>query len=222
MSGPKSLIFGVGGHASSVFDCLTDAQSDSVCGWVEPDGQAAGEKFGIPIISQDEALRKLVHSRAITKGFIAVGDNYQRYLLSEAILEANPEFEFMTVVHSSARVSSQALVERGVFVGALASIGPNCRVSQFAMINTLANVEHDSEVGAFASLGPNSVMAGKSRIGPYSVLGMNATVLQKRQIGEHAIVGAASLLADDVPDFGVYYGSKALPRGERKAGDPYL
>lgn len=221
MSECKILVFGTGGHAESVFDCLTKEQRNSLVAFVahSPTNQ---DLCGVPIWSHRDAILELKTHGSSFRGFIAIGDNHIRSNVAGELWREVPGFEFINVVHASARVSESARLGQGVFVGALSSIGPNAHVQDFAIVNTLANVEHGAVVGQFASLGPNSAIAGNSIVGGHAIIGMSAAVLQKISIGNHSLIGASSLIVSDVPPRTVYFGKKAKFKRERLPGERYL
>lgn len=221
MTDYELVVFGTGGHAQSSYDCLTDAQRNSLAAFVS-NSPREQSLYGVPVWSQLEAMSKLKKGGSSFKGFVAIGDNHVRARVAGEILKEVPAFEFINVIHESARISDFASLGKGVFAGALSSIGPHAVVHDFAIVNTLANVEHGAILGEYASLGPNSVIAGSSVVGRHAVVGMSAAVLQKVTVGEHALVGASALIVSDVPSRAVFFGQKATFRRERCEGENYL
>jgi len=102
------------------------------------------------------------------------------------------------VVHPSAVVSPDALLEEGAFVGPGAIINPGARIGAHAIINSGAIIEHDCAIGANVHVSPGAVLGGDVRVGADTLIGLGARVLPGRRIGASVTVGAASLVLEDV------------------------
>ena len=128
---------------------------------------------------------------------VAIGDNAERKRAYEAL----PPGDRGVVVHKSAVVvDDDRAVRGGVFIGALAYIGPEAIVGECVIINTGAIVEHGCIVCSFAHIAPGAVLCGNVIVGEGTLIGANATVLPGITIGEWATVGAGSVVTKDVAD----------------------
>ena len=215
------VIFGAGGHAKSVFDSLEPSLRAAFRGFVSNASASEKSMFGYPVMSEAQTLETVARNE-VRKGFVAIGDNEGRRRLVEKISALNSKFEFLSVISPLARVSSDAVVGKGVFVGAFASIGPFSVLEDFSILNTGANLEHDAVVESFASISPGAQLAGQSHIGFQAAVGMNASVLEGVRVGPQALIGAGSVIAKEVSNFQVVFGPKAELRRVRRQGDSYL
>ncbi|MDC0096430.1 hypothetical protein OAI58_09110 [Amylibacter sp.] len=84
------------------------------------DSYAKSENLlGIPI---DDSLNSN-YSHGPKKYIVAIGDNYKRWQVVQALLEVDPETKFYTTIHETAIVSNEAFVGTGSVICAGAIVG---------------------------------------------------------------------------------------------------
>lgn len=195
------IIFGAGGHATSVGD-IALAAGFTIANFVDPH-KAGGKLLGIPIVGtfagnpQDHLF------------CLALGDNQGREKSRAGEASAPPLDRFPALIHPAASVSTFAKVGHGSVVMAGARIGPNSVIGDFCVINTRAALDHDCHVGDFATVAPGAVTGGFVKVGRASMVGIGAVVRNDLTIGANTILGAGSYLNKDLADNCVAYGSPA-------------
>lgn len=222
MDRPNILLFGAGGHAHVVLDTLLAEGRTQVVGIVDH-RLAIGEKiFGIPVLGHDADLGNIIQEYQIAGFIVAVGDNWRRAQLTQAIRQRFPELQPMTTVHPSACVSRYArlaagtTVLPGAIVNAGAEIGPGC------ILNTHCSVDHDCRLGAFVSVAPHACLGGNVAVGDYTAICLGAHVIHGICIGQGVVIGAGAVVLENLPDRVVAYGVPARIARHRSVDEPYL
>jgi len=94
-------------------------------------------------------------------------------------------------------------LNKGVTIGAVASIGDH------VLINRGATLGHHLTLEDYVSIGPGVVSGGNVSIGRGAMIGTGSTILPGVKIGKHSIIGAGSVVVKDVADNAVVIGNPA-------------
>jgi sugar O-acyltransferase (sialic acid O-acetyltransferase NeuD family) len=216
------VIIGSSGHAKVVIDIIEKEDKYVIVGLIDTFKQIGETSYGYPILGSEESLPALVKSYNLRGGFIAIGDNWQRYLMAEKIKTMLPEFLFISTIHPSAQIARGVTIERGSILIAGAIANSDSKVGNFCILNTKASLGHDSIMEDFSSLSSNATIGANVRIGAFSAISLGANILSNRSVGKHTVVGAGALVYDDIPDCCVAYGMPAKIIRKRREGDEYL
>lgn len=184
----EMIIYGAGGHAKVVYDCLT-SQGVKLNGAFDDD-PAVKSFLGIDVITP-YSPNLFINEKLI----ICVGSNKIRYELSMLI-----KHKFGTTIHKTAFLAGGSNVSQGAMILAKSVIQAESQIGSHAIINTGAIVEHDCVVEDFVHIGPGAVICGNVRVGIGTIVGANATILPGVTIGKWAVVGAGSVVLNDVAD----------------------
>ena len=209
------VIVGTGGHAVSVADAALSS-GHSVLGFYSPDGRVTRTLPAETLTTLDSidfGSVFLVHG---------IGTNHQREDAWNSISQRYTDAQWALVVHSTAWVSPQSVIEEGAVLLAHTSVGPGCVVEYGALLNTGSSLDHDSTLGRFGSLGPGARTGGGVHIGERTMVGMQASVLQKVTIGSDSVIGAHSLVNKHVEDNAVTWGTPAKIVRSRSREEPYF
>ena len=197
------LIYGSGGHASSIYNLAKDLNLEVEC-FIDP-YSTLDSKFGIKILDQynfNSTEKSVV---------IAVGDSKLREEIYNSLLEYN-NIIYPTLIHPTAYVSKLSKISNGTVIMQKAAIGPNCDIGSFCIINSASTVDHDCTINNFSNLSPGVVLAGNVNVGMGSTIYMNSAIADGVSIGKNSIVGACSFVKDDVDDNAISYGIPARVR----------
>ncbi len=191
----KLLILGTTLFATEVADIVSDVPSFQVVGFVENmDPERCRETLiGLPVIWVDD-LVDLVGSHYSVCG---LGTTQRSRFIKQAGKYGIP---FATVVHPSARISSESSVGEGTIISAGVIVASYSHLGRHVLVNRGTLIGHHTEIGDYNSIGPGSNIAGSCRVGEATYIGMSATVLDHITIGSHVVVGAGSVVTKDVPD----------------------
>lgn len=194
----KVVVFGAGGHARVVIDCLQD-KGVTVAGVFDAKPVKSENSLGAPYLGNyDSGVAQDLPM------IIAIGDNLSRKMLSE-----KSEHKFATAIHPSASVSPNAIVSEGTMILHRAILQTRAIVGKHVILNTGSQVDHDCVLGAFVHIGPGAVLCGSVTVGEGALVGAGAVVTPGINIGNWAIVGAGAVVIENVPDHATVVGSPA-------------
>lgn len=191
------LIYGAGGHAKVVIDCLL-ARQESIAG-IFDDNPEVRQLLGVEVMNFYSAIY-----RPDEHLIIAIGNNGLRKIISEKV-----EHGFGSAFHPGSEISEHAFPGDGTVVFHLAVVQSGCRIGRHVIVNTAAVVDHDCFLADYVHVGPNSTLCGGVQIGEGSLVGAGAVVLPGVSIGRWCTVGAGSVVTRPVPDFAVVAGNPA-------------
>jgi sugar O-acyltransferase (sialic acid O-acetyltransferase NeuD family) len=192
------IIYGAGGHAKVVIDCLENMQQP------------------VELVIDDDINKASVLNYPVRQGYdhtmlpespmiIAVGNNEVRKGIAEVI-----RHKAGIAIHPLASVSPHATVETGTVIFNAAIVQAHAVVGHHAIINSSAIVEHDCRVGDFAHVAPHVTLCGEVTVGEGALIGAGAVVLPGVTIGRWSTVGAGCIVKHDVPDFTVVKADTSL------------
>ncbi|OED39549.1 transferase [Flavobacteriaceae bacterium (ex Bugula neritina AB1)] len=215
------LVIGASGHAKVVIEAIELEKKYQIYGLIDSYKPKGVKLFDYEVLGTEFDIKDFA-AKGITKGIIAIGDNWDRHLIQEKIKELVPEFEFITVIHPSAIISPSAKIGKGTVVLASVTINTGTLIGDFCILNTDANFGHDSSMANFSSLAPGVTIGGNVHIDHCSAVSLGANIIQGKKIGRHSVIGAGSLLLNDVEDFKLVYGVPAKVIRTIKKGERYL
>lgn len=198
---PLCLIFGGGGHARVVIDCLKTSYIAKPYAVLDANPSLWGkELLGVPIRGGDELVPELV--REGTTHFIvgvgSVGDSNPRRRLFE--FGVSHGLVPLTVSHPSAVCSAWSRVGAGSVLFPKSVVNAGAVLGSNVIINTGAIVEHDCIIGDHVHIATGARLGGGIYIGEGVHVGIGACVRQCIRIGRNAIVAAGAVVVDDIPD----------------------
>ncbi|MFO8067346.1 MAG: sugar O-acyltransferase [Bacteroidales bacterium] len=120
-----------------------------------------------------------------------------------------PWERFATIVHKSAFVADNAVLEPGVVVMSNTYIGPKAHIGACTLVLANALIGHNTKVGPLCHFSVGSITSSYINIGKVSDVTLGARVLEKKNIGNYAVAGAHSLVTRDIPDYEIHIGSPA-------------
>lgn len=134
-----------------------------------------------------------------------------RNILTEKVFDKMniPLERFATIIHKSAFVAGNAILEPGVVVMSNAYIGPKAHIGACSLVLANVLIGHDTKSGPLCHFSVGAIVSSYVRIGKVSDVTLGARVLEKRTLGNYSVAGAHSLITKDIPDFEIHVGSPA-------------
>lgn len=118
-------------------------------------------------------------------------------------------YNFATLIHPSATVAEDAVIEEGSMVAHNAFISVKVHLYSNVVIQPCASVHHECEVGKNSVVGTSASLGGMSSLGHNSFIGLNACVKQGIKIGNSSVAGMGAVVIKDVPDRAMVVGNPA-------------
>lgn len=208
-----SVMFGSGGHARVLLECLLMAEQPLPIAILDHDaGKWGRESFDVPIIGGDDQLSDLI-AQGVTEfivGVGSVGKTTSRQRLYQWGI--NNGLRPRSVIHPTAIVSPSATIGKGAQLLSGCIVGTNARLGDHVLVNTGAIVEHDCIIGDGVHLATRAALAGTVTVRNGVHIGAGAVVRQNINIGENAVVGMGAVVIRDVPPNVVVMGVPATQR----------
>ena len=218
----KIIVFGAGGHSKVILDIIEKQIEYTVAGLFSSFTSIGDFHYNYPIISNDSNLIFVLKDFDIHGGVIAIGDNYQRYLLVEKINKIKEDFMFVNAIHPSAQIARGVkfgtgnVVMPGVIINSDSQIGNHC------ILNTGSTLDHDCIMKDFSSLAPGVNIGGNVNIGRFTAISLGAKIIHNITIGDSAVIGAGSVIINDIPSYVVAYGHPCKVIRSRNIDEKYL
>lgn len=208
----KVVIIGGEGNGGVVASCIEDNIARfndtqwEVVGFLNDIEK--GKINGYPILGGTDNVQKF-----IDKGyyFIYAIHMIGRNVLSEKVFnKCNiPTSKLATIIHKTAFVAQNAIIEPGVLIMSNCYIGPAAHIGKCTLVMANSMIGHNTKVGMLCHFSVGSITSSYVEIGKVSDVALGAKVLEKRKIGNYAVAGANSLIMHDVPDYEIHIGSPA-------------
>lgn len=197
MSDPTKLVFvGAGGHASVLYDIVTEQNYivQAIC--TKPSGLISHVFKNTPLVKDrldpvefDPDNYKLVNCIGHMPFSTARFDVWNEY--------KNLGYVFETIISPRSSVSDFAYLDEGVQVMTNATINSNAKIGANTIVNTGAIIEHDVKVGSSCHIAPGAILCGSVSIADGSFIGAGATIIQGVNLQQDTIVAAGSIVTKD-------------------------
>lgn len=122
---------------------------------------------------------------------------------------AIPENRLATIIHKSAFVAANAVLEPGCFVMANSYVGPGAHLGKCALIMANCSIGHNVTLGSLCHCSVGTIMTGYSSLGLCADMAIGAACLAYVKVGDYAMVGARALATKDVPEKEIHVGTPA-------------
>jgi len=120
-----------------------------------------------------------------------------------------PKDRLATVIHKSAFVAHDAIIEPGAFIMSNAYISSRSVLGSCSLMMANSLVGHDTKIAPLCHLSMGSTTGSYVSVGLCSDVTVGAQVLEKRKIGNFAVAGAGSLVTRDIPNYEIHVGIPA-------------
>ncbi len=214
---PACVMFGSGGHARVLMDCLRESGQADVRIILDADRSLWRKKVsGALIIGGDRFIKK-VAGRGVTHFVVGMGaarSNALRQRLFRLGLSA--KLVPLTVKHPTAICSTRAWIGAGSQLLPRSVVNAGAILGRNVIVNTGAIVEHDCRILDHVHVATGAKLAGAVKVGEGAFIGAGATVRQGIRIGKKAVVGAGAVVVKNVPANAVVAGVPAHILSERK------
>ena len=222
MTLPRLILIGASGHAHAVLAVLQRLAAYRVIGLIDSYQPRGGHSHGYPILGGEDLLAEMCAVHGVEHVLVAIGDNFQRDVMTSKLSQACPGINFPVLIDPSAVIAHGVSIGAGSVIMPLAHVGPGSIIGMGCLLNTRSSLDHDGRMGAFASLAPGATTGGDVSIGARSAIGLGAAIRHRVSIGSDTVIGMGSLVINDWPDGVIAYGAPAGLIRTRLVDEPYL
>lgn len=191
------LLYGAGGHAKVVIDCLLSNRMKNIV--LFDDNESITDLNGIKVVGK--YIKEYMPDEQL---IISIGDNHIRYNVFKKI-----HHHFGYVFHPSALIAEKVNIGEGTVVFHNSVIQCDASVGRHCIINTSSIIEHDCRLDDFVHVSPNATINGDVALGFGTHIGASAVVIPGVKIGDWVTIGAGAVVINDVPDGAVVVGNPA-------------
>ena len=208
----KVIIIGGEGNGGVVASCIEDNRirfndfEYEVFGFLND--IESGEISGYPILGGTDQVTKYASEGYY---FMFAIHMIGRNILTEKVFNncKIPENQLATIIHKTAFIAPNALIEPGCLIMSNCYIGPATHIGKCTLVMANSMIGHNTNVGMLCHFSVGSITSSYINIGKVSDVTLGARVLEKRNIGNYAIAGAGSLVTRDIPDYEIHIGAPA-------------
>ncbi|MGG2060247.1 acetyltransferase [Priestia megaterium] len=183
----KVIVIGNGGHSKVIQEMISSLRNYEIIAILDDKYKEKKERNGITY-APFSFLNKLLDTDV--KVVIAIGSNTVRKRLVETLNLRTDQY--LSVIHSTAVVSSTAMIGNGTVVMPNAVINADAEIGEHSIINTGAIVEHENKLANYVHISPNATLTGNVSLGEGVHIGASATVIPGIEIGQWSVIGAGS------------------------------
>jgi sugar O-acyltransferase (sialic acid O-acetyltransferase NeuD family) len=216
------VILGGSGHGKVVIDIVEQSGQFHVLGILDAKIPCGQQVLGYPVIGNENDLAAIIRTQHVEGLFLAVGDNWLRWKISQSLKTLAPAIQFPTAVHPSAQLARTVRLGPGTVVMAGCVVNSDTTVGDFCILNTLCSVDHDCSLGNYVSFAPHACAGGNVEVDDYTAVCLGANIIHGVKIGAHAVVGAGATVLSDLPSQVVAYGTPARAVRRRAIGEGYM
>ncbi len=212
--GKKIIILGGEGNGGVIASCIDDNrqrfgdESFEMAGWLNDFVETGKEVNGYPVLGNladwkqfsddDYQFMWAVH-------VIGRGPMRERLFADLGI----PIERFATIVHRSAFVAPNAVLEPGAFVMANTYVGPATRLGQCTLVMANCVVGHNDHIGPFNHISAGAIISSYITTGKFVDICLGTKVIEKVTMGDYSVAGAAAMVLKDIPEKEVHVGHPA-------------
>ena len=138
----------------------------------------------------------------------ALGNVQSKKKCIQLILENDGQF--ITLIHPSAHIDSNAKIGEGCIILQNAVLGSGSKIGNYVLIQISTIIGHDSLIGSYSRIDCHAVCVGGVIIEDEVTIHTSAVINHKVTVGKGAIVGANSFVIRKVEENSTMYGNPAV------------
>ena len=202
------IIIGAGGMGRTIFDmareCMGYGEKFVIKGFLDDDSKALDGFKGYPPILGSIKDYEIQPKDVFTW---SMGNIQSRKRCCEAIISRGGEF--ITLIHNTVRLVTNAKVGRGSIIAAFACLGADAKVGDFVLVQAYSVIAHDVNVGNWARIDTHVVCVGGTEVKEEATVYTNSVLNHKVVVEKGAIVAACSFVIKKVQAGTTVYGNPA-------------
>lgn len=186
------VIIGAGGMGRSLYDLARDSWGYgikfNIKGFIDDNLQAMdGFKNYPPLLGKIETYIPQENDCFIS----SIGGNSRRHC-TELILQRGGDF--LTLIHQTARIGTNAKLGKGNIIAAYSNIGADATIGDYNMIQSYSIIGHDAVIGNWNRIDTHVTCVGGVWIGNEVTVHTSAVLNHKVIVEDKAHIGACSFV----------------------------
>ena len=220
----KIIIFGGGGHAKIIQDCIQLIKHYKVVGFIDKQNYDSTLTKKMKYLGSVKNLNQIIKGQNLQNllGIVAIGSNIDRREIVLEVNKLNKFFSWANIIHPTAIISNTAKIGSGNMFLAGSIICSDTQIHDHVSINTGTHLDHDNIFLNFSSTGPGVATGGNVKVGKLSFLGIGSTIKHNVSIGSNTVIGGQSFVNKNCSSNSLYYGVPAKRIKQRNLNDSYL
>lgn len=205
----RLLIVGASGHGKVVADTAKKMNRYECIEFLD-DNEKLSSCLGYSIVGNQYYEEIGINDELI----VAIGDPDTREHLQNDY--QNRKIRMATLIHPNAIIGQHVEIGCGTVVMAGAVINSDTIIGKGVIINTASSIDHDGRIDDFVHVSVGAHLAGGVHVGNKSWIGVGAAVNNNIEICNGCIIGSGSVVVRNLMKSGVYMGTPARFKYERK------
>ncbi len=202
------IIVGAGGMGRTVFDIARESigheEEFVIKGFLDDNSKVLDRFKGYPPVLGSIKDYEIQPEDVFTW---SIGCVQTRKRCCEAIISKGGKF--ITLIHKTVRLGTNAKVGQGSIIAAFASLGADAIVGDFVLVQAYSVVAHDVNVGNWARIDTHVVCVGGTVVEEEATVYTNSVLNHKVVVEKRAIVAACSFVIKKVQAGTTVYGNPA-------------
>lgn len=194
------LIYGRGGFCKYAIDIINQSKVYQIDGILEFHYPDAAEIYGMPVIGNDDDLKKY-YDEGYRKIINVVCDR-DRQLYRKPPYEKLKQIGYETVnlVDRNACISPSVKMGEGNMICSGAYVGSDCIIGNNIIVNVNAVISHDCIISDHCHIASNAALASGVIVGENTLIGQGAVIYMGVKIGKDVVIYNGCSIFKDVPD----------------------
>ena len=185
----KIILYAAGGQGRSVYELIKNLNLQVV---------AYAEKSKVDWLQnitmiKDSDIYKYPKNVKIANGLGGVNPKNLIHRLN-LITNISKKRDIISLVHKSAIVSNDCLIEEGVVIMPGSIIRSGAIIKKHSIINTGAIIEHDAIIGTGTHVAPGAVVLGSAKCGDCCMIASKSIITQKKILDANTFVKAGRII----------------------------
>lgn len=202
------IIIGAGGMGRTIFDIAKESigygEEFVIKGFLDDDVKALDGFKGYPPVLGTIKDYKIQPKDVFTW---SIGNIQAKKKCCELIISKGGEF--ITLIHKTARLGTNAKIGQGSIIAAFTSLGADAVVENFVLVQAYSIIAHDVQVGNWARIDTHVVCVGGTVVGEEAMVYTNSVLNHNVVVEKGAIVAACSFVIKKVQSGTTVYGNPA-------------
>ena len=202
------LIIGARGWGREVYDiakaCMDAGANFIVKGFLDDKADALDAYDNYPVIIGPVETYEIQEDDIF---ICALGDVHYKKQYADII--QNKGGRFISLVHPTAVIGTNAKVGIGCVVGAFANLSNDTSIGDFVTMSIRSGMGHDSTIGNYSHIGGNCCISGFVTIGESVTMHPGCVMVPHRKIGDNAVIGTGSVVLSNVKANTTVFGNPA-------------